>query len=89
MERTLASKLAQQIEREVTIRGWLHTMRAMGKLNFLILRDRTGLAQIVIESKDEAKKLAELQPGSILTVRGKIVKSSQAELGVEMIHPSC
>jgi nondiscriminating aspartyl-tRNA synthetase len=88
MERTLASKLAQQIEREVTIRGWLHTMRAMGKLNFLILRDRTGLAQIVIESKDEAKKLAELQPGSILTVRGKIVKSSQAELGVEMIHPS-
>ena len=62
-------------------------MRAKGKINFLILRDRSGLAQIVIENKEELNKVLNLQPGSILTIEGKAVATQQADLKVEVIDP--
>ena len=57
------------------------------RLNFLILRDRTGFSQIVIEDKAEFRKISGLQPGFVLRVSGTAVESSQAELGVEVIKP--
>lgn len=88
MNRVLASELSQHINRSVTLRGWLNNLRSFGKLNFLILRDRTGLSQVVIENKEEFKKISHLQPGSVLTITGKAVASSQAGLGVEIIEPT-
>ncbi len=87
MKRTLSSQLATSIGETVRLRGWLHTMRSLGKLNFLILRDFKGLSQIVIEDKQEFQKVKELQPGSILQIEGKVVSSSQKGLGVEVIDP--
>lgn len=87
MKRILASELAQHIDQPVRVRGWLNTFRALGKLNFLILRDRSGLAQIVVADKEECRKVAHLQPGAVLTILGKAVKSSQAGLGVEIVDP--
>jgi len=88
MKRILASELLQHLNQQVILKGWLNNTRLLGKINFLILRDRSGLSQIVIESKEEFKKISRLQPGSILTVAGTAVASSQAGLGVEIIHPS-
>lgn len=85
--RILASELLQHAGKTVTIRGWLNNLRAFGKLNFLVLRDRTGFAQVVIHEKEMAKKLTPLQPGSILTVKGQAVASTQAGLGVEIVSP--
>ena len=87
MNRILASELSQHIDQSVTIRGWLNNLRSFGKLNFLILRDRSGFSQVVIENKDEFKKIQQLQPGSILKITGKAVASSQAGLGVEIVDP--
>lgn len=87
MKRVLAQELQQQIDQTVQIRGWINTVRPFGKMNFLILRDRTGLMQIVIENKEEYQKIASLQPGSIVSITGKVVTTSQAHLGVEIIHP--
>lgn len=87
MERILAAELVKHLERPVMVRGWMNSFRPLGKLNFLILRDRTGFSQVVVENKEDAKKLAALQPGSIIQVVGKAVKSSQAGLGVEIVDP--
>ncbi|MBS0629236.1 MAG: aspartate--tRNA(Asn) ligase [Verrucomicrobia bacterium] len=87
MKRILASQLLSHLEQPIMLRGWLNSYRALGKLGFLILRDRSGFAQIVIVDKDQAKQLNELQPGSILRIHGKAVKSEQAGLGVEVIDP--
>lgn len=57
-----------------------------GKLAFLLLRDRSGLAQVVIEDKVEIQKIAELQPGSILSIHGKAV-ASQSSFKAEVIEP--
>lgn len=87
MQRTLAKELGQHVEQTVWIRGWLNNLRSFGKLNFLLLRDRSGLAQVVIESKEELKKVADLQPGAILSIRGRVVSSPTAALKVEVVEP--
>lgn len=86
MDRVLARELSNCLDKKVRVRGWLNNLRAMGKLGFLLLRDRSGLAQIVIENKEELKKIAHLQPGSILTIAGRAVFSNSV-YKVEIIEP--
>ena len=88
MERILAKELPDSIGRSVFLCGWFNNLRTFGKLSFLLLRDRSGLAQIIIEDKEELKKIAHLQPGSILSIQGKVVASKEAALKVEIIHPT-
>lgn len=87
MKRILSTELIKHLDQQVVLRGWLNNVRPFGKLNFLILRDRGGFSQVVIEDKEEYKKLATLQPGSILKVVGIPVKSAHAEYGVEVVQP--
>jgi nondiscriminating aspartyl-tRNA synthetase len=86
-KRVLASELSKHVNQNVKVRGWLNNVRAFGKLNFLILRDRSGFSQIVIDDKEELQKISQLQPGSILTITGQAVASQQAGLGVEIVSP--
>lgn len=87
MKRILASDLHKHINQPVFLRGWINSFRSMGKLGFLILRDRTGFAQIVVQDKEMVKKISELQVGSILRVQGKAIASQEAGLGVEVVDP--
>jgi len=87
MQRILASQLLSHLDQSVLLRGWLNSFRAFGKLGFLILRDRSGLSQIVVVDPAQVKMLSELKPGTILRVKGTPVKSEQAGLGVEVVDP--
>ena len=87
MKRILASELLDHENKTVVLRGWMNSFRSLGKLGFLILRDRSGLSQIVVEDKEMSKQLSALFPGSILRVEGKVSKSEKAELGVEVRDP--
>ncbi len=84
MERVLAHKLIQHTGERARVRGWLHTKRDFGKITFLILRDKSGLIQIVLDQKEEIQKVSSLQPGSILTVEGLVKTSEQAALQLEL-----
>jgi aspartyl/asparaginyl-tRNA synthetase len=46
MERTLIKDLRSAIGQTVQLKGWLQTLRDQKKIQFLILRDPTGLAQV-------------------------------------------
>ncbi len=87
MKRIFSSELRDHIGERVYLRGWLNTLRTLGKLNFLLLRDYKGLSQIVIQDKSELHTISSLQKGSVLRVEGKVVESSQAGLGVEIVEP--
>ncbi len=84
MQRILARQVAQHVGQEVFIRGWLNTTRSFGKLTFLIIRDRSGFVQVVVENRDKGRELEALQPGSILSVRGEVVASKEESQGVEI-----
>ncbi|MGB7978442.1 MAG: aspartate--tRNA(Asn) ligase [Chlamydiales bacterium] len=86
MQRTLAGELSRSIGEHVVLRGWLNNLRAMGKLAFLLIRDRSGLAQVVIENKAELEALSNLQPGSILTIHGRVAASNSV-YKAEIVDP--
>lgn len=87
MPRILSNQLIHNIEKKVTIRGWLNNLRSLGKLSFLLLRDRQGLSQVMIENKEELKKVAHLQPGSILQITGIVKSAESSPLKVEITQP--
>jgi nondiscriminating aspartyl-tRNA synthetase len=84
MTRTLIRELAKKTGQTVTIRGWLHKKRLLGGLNFLTVRDRSGLAQSLIENKDEIEKLRGMQIGTIVAFTGTVVADERAPGGVEL-----
>lgn len=84
MERTLIRDLASKTGQTVTIRGWLHKKRLLGGLNFLTVRDRSGIAQSLIEDKDEVEKLRGLQIGTVVKFTGTVVADERAPGGAEL-----
>jgi nondiscriminating aspartyl-tRNA synthetase len=84
MERIISDDVKQHIGQKVRIEGWLHKKRLLGGLTFINLRDRRGLVQIVIDSKDEVEKLRGLQIGTILSVEGVVVEEPRAPGGAEL-----
>lgn len=80
MQRTLTDELETKVGEKVRLKGWLHTLRSLGKLSFLILRDRKGVAQIVVQDKAVLEKLKPLHPGSLLTVEGTVAKTQKIEI---------
>lgn len=82
--RTLNSELSNHVDGTVTIRGWIHKKRLLGGLNFITVRDRTGLSQSLIEDKDELEKLRGLQIGTVVAFTGKVVADERAPGGAEL-----
>lgn len=82
--RTLARELKDKAGETVTIRGWIHKKRLLGGLNFITVRDRSGLAQSLIEDKTELEKLRGMQIGTVVSFTGKVVADERAPGGAEL-----
>src|SRR6266540_347754 len=81
MERILTSDLAAHAGERVRLQGWLHRKRELSRVSFLVLRDRAGFAQIVID------EMPDLMPETVLEIEGLAVASEQAPGGVEVHEP--
>ena len=93
MERTLIKDLRTKIDQTVKIQGWLQTLRDQKKIQFIILRDPTGLVQVA-HWKPNDEELAAMIAGmgmeTALTITGKVidnpvVKLNQIELQLESL----
>ena len=78
------AELKNNVGQEVTLAGWLYKSRSSGKVQFLVLRDGTGLCQCVVE-KDKVsgelfEQLKHLGQESSLTVTGT-VRADERSLG--------
>jgi nondiscriminating aspartyl-tRNA synthetase len=82
--RTLSKELKSHSGEHVEIQGWLHKKRLLGGLTFINVRDRSGLAQVVIKDKAEVEKLRGLQTGTVLQVAGTVADEPRAPGGVEL-----
>ena len=79
--RVLTTEVGQHVGERVILDGWLHQLRRMGGVNFLILRDRKGLLQIVL---NDVSSLQHMLPESVLRVSGLVVAESRAQGGYEL-----
>lgn len=87
MKRTLSIELKDSESKQVMIRGWLNNIRSLGKINFVIVRDRKGFVQVVIEDSEEFKKVKDLQPGSVIKVVGDVQITEHTDIGAEVVNP--
>jgi nondiscriminating aspartyl-tRNA synthetase len=82
--RILVRDLPHHTDETIMLKGWLHKKRLLGGLTFINVRDRSGVAQILVKDKTEVEKLREHQIGTILTIEGKVVADERAPGGVEI-----
>ncbi len=73
------------INKVVTLSGWLHRKRDHGNLLFIDIRDHFGITQCVIENNNKFFSILEkAKPESVLKVEGKVVKRSSGTENLEL-----
>jgi aspartyl-tRNA synthetase len=85
VERTLTAELGEKVGELVTIRGWAQAVRDQKRMQFVIVRDETGLAQAVLPKEEPPSTLNELLSAltaeSAVTVTGTVVADERVKLG--------
>jgi len=79
--RILTAELQAHAGERVQLAGWVHARRDLGRVSFVVLRDRAGLAQVVLDEP------LELGPETVVEVEGLAVAAEQAPGGVELREP--
>ena len=76
-------QLSYYIWSQVSLKCFLHDLRKLGKIAFLIVRDHTWLAQCILDQAEQIDSLVGLQTGSILHIQGQVVKANN-KFGLEL-----
>ncbi len=75
----------KEIDKVVTLSGWLHRKRDHGNLLFIDLRDHYGITQCVIENKNSLFPILEKsKPESVLKISGKVVKRASGTENLDL-----
>ncbi|MGE7857647.1 MULTISPECIES: aspartate--tRNA(Asn) ligase [Bacillus] len=82
MKRSLTRECTGHTGKTVLLQGWVKKVRHLGNVSFLLLRDRSGVIQCVLENELAGYKI---DVESVVQVIGKIVETSKTELGVEVL----
>jgi len=86
MSRTYIKELKDHIGSEVTIKGFIHSIRNQGGIKFLIIRDISGLTQVVVLKSE--KEVFDLVPTltneSVVAIKGLVKEEKQAPGGIEL-----
>ena len=89
LSRTLAADLPSAPSgRPVLIQGWVHRRRVLGAVTFLIVRDRSGLAQVVVRDPGGLQMVRRCGEESVVAVTGVATPNPAAPGGVEVTEPA-
>jgi nondiscriminating aspartyl-tRNA synthetase len=85
VERTAIADLQAKVGESVRLRGWVNAVRDQKRMQFVILRDETGLAQVALEKDDPPSELnrrvSELTAESAVTLSGRVAADERVKLG--------
>jgi asparaginyl-tRNA synthetase len=86
--RTTIRELKSHIGETVELRGWVYNIRSSGKLRFLLMRDGSGIVQVVWfkgnVSEEVFNKLETLTQETSLILTGKVKEDKRSTIGVEL-----
>ncbi|MBU5678320.1 MAG: aspartate--tRNA(Asn) ligase [Candidatus Aenigmatarchaeota archaeon] len=86
MLRTHYSKDIPKVEgSKVKVAGFVETVREVGKICFLILRDRYGTIQITTKEKNFIKMFKDIPRESFIAIEGNVTLNQEARNGFEII----
>ena len=75
------------VNKSVILNGWVHRVRELGGLTFILLRDRYGITQVVVGDKasDEVKKVAaNLKSEYCIAIKGTVAARTEKDVNPEM-----
>ncbi len=82
------SHAQQHIGEQVTIQGWLYNKRSSGKIQFLQIRDGSGVIQAVLGASDNPELfelVGQLTRETSLIARGTIKEDTRSAIGCEIL----
>ena len=85
--RVLARDLATHADEIVRLAGWVHRRRRLAAMTFIVLRDRSGLAQVVVKESSVRASVDALGEETVVEVIGLVVLNEQAPGGAELVEP--
>ncbi len=87
--RILSDEIIKHVGERVTVAGWLHRKRELKSVTFLVIRDRAGLVQVVLNPAEvpDLPTAANLAEETVLRVTGLVIASAQAPGGAEITEP--
>jgi len=81
MKRILSTDVKKFNGQTVTVAGWVHAIRDVGHLVFLVLRDRAGKLQVICKEERAAATARSLHSEDVVTVKGKVVVDEKIKMG--------
>lgn len=75
MNTTKINEIQKYVGKEVLLKGWLHEIKAQKKMLFLLLRDYTGIIQIVAD-RDSFPDIASLHKETVVSIEGVVQKAT-------------
>jgi nondiscriminating aspartyl-tRNA synthetase len=89
MQRTLIRDLEDFAGQKVKIQGWAQTIRDQKSVQFLIVRDHTGIVQVVVARSEKDRiinaTISSLAVESAVEIVGKVVENPRVKLrGIEV-----
>jgi nondiscriminating aspartyl-tRNA synthetase len=86
------AEIKARIGRSVRVSGWVHDVRLLGGINFVLLRNRDGIIQITTPKKLVSKEVMDavsgLHPEDVITCTGTVKEAKVARNGFEIIPES-
>ncbi|MEG9482631.1 aspartate--tRNA ligase [Mannheimia sp. HC-2023] len=70
----------------VTLSGWVHRVRNLGRFIFMQIRDREGIVQVFFDEKDEAlfKQASALRSEACVQIQGEVIARDESQINKEM-----
>ena len=88
LSRTLTAQLPSAAPgSQVRVEGWVHRRRELGAVTFLIVRDRSGLAQAVVRDPKARRVVRRCGEETVVAVTGLATRNPAAPGGVEITEP--
>ncbi len=81
MNTTPIIETLNKIDQPVSLSGWIHSIRDMGKIAFLEVRDHTGLIQVVV---DDPSKMPKMGVEYVVTVSGTVRKRGERYVNAKL-----
>ncbi len=86
---TSPSELKEMQGKEVHLQGWVHDVRVLGGISFVLLRNTSGIVQIAAPKKDVPAEvfqfIASLHQEDVISCKGLVKESKAARHGIEVV----
>ncbi len=88
MQRILSTEVPAHAGETVRIAGWVHRIRLLKAVAFLIIRDAGGLTQVVVTDAATRAVLEAITEESVIEVVATVAANPAAPAGAELTQPS-